>query len=638
MDRPAPAILHAPPRSQRRTDVAKTQLAPSRISESQSHPTGVADIGLVDAHTILTLQATAGNAAVASLLAAQAPLQRDAPAAVAPPTEGTDTDRFGIVDHDGAIGKNKDPGLNLRAGPSLSSPIVGRLDHNDHVVVKRELDGGWSYVIVTDGRNKTATGFVSRVYVNTDMPPDASAPDPGATLYRIPNQQRAHDFVRDRYGAATQEKGQDERFFTNVLQFVNDQKGRHFVVTKTTPKKVGAMTTEVDDKELVAGGQIWVPSLDFALSLKGTVSAGSWQRNLVEKLKNIGEKLVGIPVFIAGLLWGALESIKDLFVGLFDLVWGTIKSLGHNLVDAAKGIWDLITSAKKRRALLEAIDVELRNLVEKGSFLRKAFNWGRIIGYATMEVLSFVLLAGATAALKGSKFAARLTKLFEVIQKEPAIQKIVDGASRLSKTKAAQAIINKLGVVADVGKAAIQSKPGRVVGKAVGKTARGAAAVAAAPGRALIRTAEWISKGFKRLVTNSRARKLARQARAKGRVAVNLGGAGAPHEPADAINVNNMAVPRKGIPNLVVADGSDIGELFEPGSIDKIEGHHMAPGVIEWQRAAPGAFKVLKPGGSFEYSYRWANPDAKACAEALSAAGFTDVKVTSDAYVTAKKP
>ena len=463
------------------------------------------------ARQLLYLQRAAGNAAVEHLLGVVA---RDAvgvtdaapsvaPAAVAPPAEGTETNRFGIVDHDGTIGKDKDPGLNLRAGPSVSAPIVGRLDHNDHLVVKREIGGGWLYVIVTDGKNKTATGYVSGVYVNADMPPDPSAPDPGATLYRIPTNERAHDFVRRRYGAATQETGQDERFFTNVLQFVNDQNGRHFVVTKTKPKKVGAVTTEVEDKELVAGGQIWVPSLDFALSLKGTVSAGSWQRNLVEKLKNIGEKLVAIPVFIAGLLWGALESIKDLFVGLFDLVWGTIKSLGHNLLDAAKAIWGLITSAKKRRALLEAIDTELREMVEKGSFLRKAFNWGRIIGYATMEVVSFVLLAGASAALKGSKFAARLAKLFKVIEEAPAIQKIVEGAAKLSKTKTAQSIIDKLGVVKDVGKAVVESKPGRVVGKAVGTTAGGAARIAAAPGRGLLKAAEWISEALKGLVRKS---------------------------------------------------------------------------------------------------------------------------------------
>ena len=134
-------------------------------------------------------------------------------------------------------------------------------------------------------------------------------------------------------------------------------------------------------------------------------------------------------------------------------------------------------------------------------------------------------------------------------------------------------------------------------------------------------------------------RALARAARERGDdVIVNIGGAGAPHEPPGAINVNNQAVPRKGIPNLVEADGSDIGKLFNPGSVDRVEGHNMAPGVINWKKAAPGAFRVLRPGGKFEYYWRGANPDARACAQALRAAGFRDVEVVSDVLVKATRP
>jgi hypothetical protein len=88
----------------------------------------------------------------------------------------------------------------------------------------------------------------------------------------------------------------------------------------------------------------------------------------------------------------------------------------------------------------------------------------------------------------------------------------------------------------------------------------------------------------------------------------------------------------------VEADGSDIGRLFEPGSVDRVEGHNMAPGVIDWDRAAPGAFRVLRPGGRFEYYWRGANPDARACADALREAGFQDVTVESDVLVKARKP
>ena len=41
--------------------------------------------------------------------------------------------------------------------------------------------------------------------------------------------------------------------------------------------------------------------------------------------------------------------------------------------------------------------------------------------------------------------------------------------------------------------------------------------------------------------------------------------------------------------------------------MDRIEGHNIAPGVVDWGRGAPGAYRVLRPGGTFEYYYRGAN-------------------------------
>ena len=116
-----------------------------------------------------------------------------------------------------------------------------------------------------------------------------------------------------------------------------------------------------------------------------------------------------------------------------------------------------------------------------------------------------------------------------------------------------------------------------------------------------------------------------------------MGGAGGRHEPANAINLNNQAVPRQGIPNLVQADAADIGSLFPRGVVDRIEGHNMAPGVVDWTRAAPGAFEVLRPGGTFEYYFRGANPDAAVLGDALRKAGFSSVEVTSDVLVRATK-
>jgi hypothetical protein len=135
------------------------------------------------------------------------------------------------------------------------------------------------------------------------------------------------------------------------------------------------------------------------------------------------------------------------------------------------------------------------------------------------------------------------------------------------------------------------------------------------------------------------ARSLAKKLADEGEpVIANLGGAGAKHEPKNAINVNNQAVSRKNIPNHVNADGSDVGEIFAPGTLDRIEGHNMAPGVIDWSRAAPGAFKALKPGGTIQYYYRGANSDAEVMGAQLRKAGFTDVEVLVEVLVRARKP
>jgi hypothetical protein len=137
----------------------------------------------------------------------------------------------------------------------------------------------------------------------------------------------------------------------------------------------------------------------------------------------------------------------------------------------------------------------------------------------------------------------------------------------------------------------------------------------------------------------TRARDLARQTRARGEpVIANMGGAGARHEPAGAININNQAMGRSGIPNHVQADASDIGQLFDAGSVDQVVGYHMPPSVVNWQRATPGIRNVLRPGGTFRFDWRGANPEAAEVVRFLQEAGFREVQNIADALVTAVRP
>ncbi|WP_239311370.1 hypothetical protein [Frankia sp. Cj3] len=138
----------------------------------------------------------------------------------------------------------------------------------------------------------------------------------------------------------------------------------------------------------------------------------------------------------------------------------------------------------------------------------------------------------------------------------------------------------------------------------------------------------------------AQARRFAQQLTDEGKpVVANMGGAGAPHEPVDAININNQAVARRGIPNHVNADAADIGELFDPGTVDRVEAYRMAPEVVDWSRGVPGIKRVLRPGGTFTYRYQGGgNEDARLLERLLRANGFNDVQNLGDAVVTATRP
>src|SRR2546430_7376404 len=86
MDTGVQPAVHARPQARRPAERSRTHPAPGKSYQAPITSTGVADLGLLNAQTILSLQATAGNSAVASLLGSGASLQRQpAPAAAPPP-------------------------------------------------------------------------------------------------------------------------------------------------------------------------------------------------------------------------------------------------------------------------------------------------------------------------------------------------------------------------------------------------------------------------------------------------------------------------------------------------------------------------------------------------------------------------
>lgn len=138
---------------------------------------------------------------------------------------------------------------------------------------------------------------------------------------------------------------------------------------------------------------------------------------------------------------------------------------------------------------------------------------------------------------------------------------------------------------------------------------------------------------------SARARAFVREAQSAGRpVVINIGGAGAPHEPAGTINLNPQVpgTERVGIPNLVQAQGERIGELFPASSADGIVGYRLPPhDVIDWNRVAPGAARVLRPGARLAISFQGASDAAETLGAALRRNGFREVTVTSGVLVEA---
>jgi RHS repeat-associated protein len=108
---------------------------------------------------------------------------------------------------------------------------------------------------------------------------------------------------------------------------------------------------------------------------------------------------------------------------------------------------------------------------------------------------------------------------------------------------------------------------------------------------------------------------------------INVGGMG---EMAGVTNVNNLAnvANAEAIPNLVAADGANIGSIFTPGSASLITSSNLPAGMVNWGNLAAGAYRVLAPGGQVAMNI-WANTAeaAAAAGAAFTAAGFQQVQV-----------
>src|SRR5262249_55759354 len=145
-----------------------------------------------------------------------------------------------------------------------------------------------------------------------------------------------------------------------------------------------------------SGGQIWVPGQKLVDSLHDQVSSGSIS---LETLSTIKEAAIGSAAFALGLLEGALKSLADIFIGIYDLVKLAveiqIKMFQGTIIADALALWEDI----KKIRLSDIIDLVGAKWNAPSTWDRWNFR-GYVIGYAIMEIVTLFFAGGIANAIK----------------------------------------------------------------------------------------------------------------------------------------------------------------------------------------------------------------------------------------------
>ncbi len=311
--------------------------------------------------------------------------------------------------------------LRKEPDPRKGENVLSTLAFNTSVFVYAAggNNNGW-YQIVTD---KGQEGWVPTVAVALDPP------EPSAELYKVKSGDTAIDLVGRWYGPpggfkrwwwpGSDDAG-DARFYVSALAYAN--KGRAGMSSPNDLTERSAWK----QVRVIKGLTIWRPSKAFLQALKGKVSSGSITKELWEDVKKVAkaiwEFVVFAAAFIAGLLYGAGESIYDLFAGVVDLVkiaWSIGKSIfTGNIISDAKQFWEDLKQIDVSRMAKDFQDKWFATDPWDAGFFQ-----GRVLGYVIMEIIMLVASGGILTALKwGGKFA----KIGSLIAKLPRVAKLIE--------------------------------------------------------------------------------------------------------------------------------------------------------------------------------------------------------------------
>lgn len=315
--------------------------------------------------------------------------------------------------------------------PKKGPNVTATLQFNDSVFVEER--GGakneWYKIVTAKGQQ----GWVPAASVALDPP------EPKAELYRVKSADTALNLAGRWYGPpggwkrwwwpGSDDAG-DARFYVGALAFAN--KGRAGMPSPADLTKRDAWMSV----KVIKGLTIWKPGKEFLKSLKGKVSSGSITKELWEDAKKAAKVVWGWIVFaaafISGLLYGALESLYDLFAGAVELVkmvWKVGKSLlTGNFITDAKDLWNSITNLD-----VSALADDFQKKWTADDPWDSGFFRGRVVGYVIMEIVMLVFSGGILSAIK---WTGKFAKIGALIAKIPKIAKVAEVAAKGAKIPA----------------------------------------------------------------------------------------------------------------------------------------------------------------------------------------------------------
>jgi hypothetical protein len=173
----------------------------------------------------------------------------------------------------GVINEKDGGGVNLRAKPDSSGAAIRRVPAGTLFDVLEEVqveEHAWYKVNVVG--NGGGSGFVRSDYIKL-------APDRAATLHRISGGESAIG-IAERYYSSAVQRGEDLRFYVNVLHHVNPT---------SMPNPSGDNWREA---KALKDFWIWVPSVTFAQTLRGKVKTGSITGGAYDAVKDSAEAMV----------------------------------------------------------------------------------------------------------------------------------------------------------------------------------------------------------------------------------------------------------------------------------------------------------------------------------------------------------